>query len=138
MILFTFSVTICDAVKHYIDGLFFFTLCILLSVMMVYKYWDLITKEDLEFSCQEALGISLVSFVPCDACVIDAEVFYKRQAKTVDGDFQFALCYVVSRNSTTPPLGDKGQRRRSSRILTQLCTGSVHFNKYLVVIGVVD
>jgi len=50
VVLFVFSVTICDAVKHYIDGLFFFTLCMLLSVMMVYKYWDSITKEDLEFS----------------------------------------------------------------------------------------
>ncbi|GJJ13840.1 Chitin synthase, class 7 [Clathrus columnatus] len=50
LVLFAFSVTICDAVKHYIDGLFFFTLCMLLSVMMVYKYWDSITKEDLEFS----------------------------------------------------------------------------------------
>ena len=50
LVLFAFSVQICDAVKHYIDGLFFFTVCILLSVMMVYKYWDSITKEDLEFS----------------------------------------------------------------------------------------
>ncbi|KAF8060781.1 chitin synthase III catalytic subunit [Lyophyllum atratum] len=50
VLLFAFSTTICDAIKHYIDGLFFFTLCILLSVMMVYKYWDSITKEDLEFS----------------------------------------------------------------------------------------
>jgi hypothetical protein len=50
VVLFAFSVTICDAAKHYIDGLFIFTLCMLLSVMMVYKYWDSITKEDLEFS----------------------------------------------------------------------------------------
>lgn len=50
VIMFAFSVTICDAIKHYIDGLFFFTLCMLLSVMMVYKYWDSITREDLEFS----------------------------------------------------------------------------------------
>lgn len=32
------------------DGLFFANTLILLSVMMVYKYWDSITKEDLEFS----------------------------------------------------------------------------------------
>ncbi|EIN13146.1 chitin synthase export chaperone [Punctularia strigosozonata HHB-11173 SS5] len=50
ILLFAFSATICDAIKHYIDGLFFFHLCMLLSVMMVYKYWDSITKEDLEFS----------------------------------------------------------------------------------------
>ncbi|CAK5269869.1 unnamed protein product [Mycena citricolor] len=49
-LLFGFSVTICNAIKHYIDGLFFFTLCMLLSVMMIYKYWDSITREDLEFS----------------------------------------------------------------------------------------
>lgn len=35
---------------HYVDGMFFAVICTLLSVMMVYKYWDSITKEDLEFS----------------------------------------------------------------------------------------
>ncbi len=50
VIQFGFSVTICDAISHYIDGLFFNSLCSLLAVMMVYKYWDSITKEDLEFS----------------------------------------------------------------------------------------
>ncbi|KAK4056961.1 Chitin synthase, class 7 [Microbotryomycetes sp. JL221] len=50
VILYGFSTTICDAVHHYIDGIFFQTLCTLFSVMMVYKYWDSITKEDLEFS----------------------------------------------------------------------------------------
>jgi len=50
ILLFAFSATICNAIKHYIDGLFFFSLCMLLSVMMVYKYWDSITREDLEFS----------------------------------------------------------------------------------------
>lgn len=37
VLLFAFSVTICDSVQHYIDGLFFFVLCMLLSVMMIYK-----------------------------------------------------------------------------------------------------
>ncbi|KAJ1799654.1 Chitin synthase, class 7 [Coemansia sp. RSA 2399] len=41
---------ICNAIKHYVDGVFFGTICTLLSVMMIYKYWDSITKEDLEFS----------------------------------------------------------------------------------------
>jgi len=50
VLLLAFSVKICVAVAHYIDGVFFFALCMLLSVMMVYKYWDSITKEDLEFS----------------------------------------------------------------------------------------
>jgi hypothetical protein len=50
VLLFAFSVTICDAIKHYIDGLFFFTLCMLLSVMMIYKYWDSITVRNPPFS----------------------------------------------------------------------------------------
>ncbi|PTB65035.1 hypothetical protein BBK36DRAFT_5493 [Trichoderma citrinoviride] len=50
VILYAFSAQICVAVSHYLDGLFFATVCNLLAVMMVYKYWDSITKEDLEFS----------------------------------------------------------------------------------------
>jgi hypothetical protein len=49
ILLFAFSAKICDAIKHYIDGLFFFTLCMLLSVMMVYKYWDSITVRRVGF-----------------------------------------------------------------------------------------
>ncbi|CDH56079.1 chitin synthase export chaperone [Lichtheimia corymbifera JMRC:FSU:9682] len=50
VLMYVFSVLICKQVKHYVDGMFFGTICTLLSVMMVYKYWDSITKEDLEFS----------------------------------------------------------------------------------------
>ncbi|KAI8868430.1 hypothetical protein GQ42DRAFT_164145 [Ramicandelaber brevisporus] len=45
-----FSAQICEAAKHYFDGLFFGTICTLLAVMMTYKYWDSITKDDLEFT----------------------------------------------------------------------------------------
>jgi len=48
--LYTLSNTICEASQHFLDGLFIATICNLLAVMMVYKYWDSITKEDLEFS----------------------------------------------------------------------------------------
>jgi hypothetical protein len=47
---YVLSVPICDLAKHYVDGLFFGTICSLLAIMMVYKFWDGITKEDLEFS----------------------------------------------------------------------------------------
>ncbi|MCJ1230630.1 Chitin synthase, class 7 [Toensbergia leucococca] len=50
VILYVFSDTICDRIQHYLSGLFFATICNLLAVMMIYKYWDSITKEDLEFS----------------------------------------------------------------------------------------
>lgn len=50
VILYVFSTQICESVQHYLDGLFFATICNLLAVMMVYKYWDSITREDLEFS----------------------------------------------------------------------------------------
>ena len=37
VILYAFSAKICTAVSHYLDGLFFATVCNLLGVMMVYK-----------------------------------------------------------------------------------------------------
>ncbi|CAO3612148.1 unnamed protein product [Mucor hiemalis] len=50
VLMYVFSVFICDNTKHYVDGMFFGAICQLLTVMMIYKYWDSITKEDLEFS----------------------------------------------------------------------------------------
>lgn len=50
VVMYAFSSTICGATSHYLDGLFIATICNLLAVMMIYKYWDSITKEDLEFS----------------------------------------------------------------------------------------
>ncbi|QIW94633.1 hypothetical protein AMS68_000151 [Peltaster fructicola] len=50
VLLYVFSDTICNGASHYIDGVFLATLCNLLAVMLVYKFWDSITKEDLEFS----------------------------------------------------------------------------------------
>ncbi|KAI9794933.1 MAG: Chitin synthase, class 7 [Candelina submexicana] len=50
VVLYVFGASICESVSHYFDGLFIATICNLLAVMMVYKYWDSITREDLEFS----------------------------------------------------------------------------------------
>jgi len=50
VILYVLNTPICEGVQHYMDGLFFATICNLLAVMMVYKFWDSITQEDLEFS----------------------------------------------------------------------------------------
>lgn len=50
IIVYVFGAQICEGVNHYLDGLVFATTCNLLAVMMVYKFWDSITKEDLEFS----------------------------------------------------------------------------------------
>jgi len=50
VILYALGADLCQAVQHYLDALFFTTICNLLAVMMVYKYWDSITTEDLEFS----------------------------------------------------------------------------------------
>ncbi|KAF2718924.1 hypothetical protein K431DRAFT_252411 [Polychaeton citri CBS 116435] len=50
VLVYALSNTVCENVAHYMDGLFFATLLNLLAVMMVYKFWDSITKEDLEFS----------------------------------------------------------------------------------------
>ncbi|KAI1828388.1 chitin synthase export chaperone [Xylaria intraflava] len=50
VLLYAVSATICNSTSHYVDGLLFATVGNLLAVMMIYKYWDSITKEDLEFS----------------------------------------------------------------------------------------
>ncbi|KAL1302332.1 hypothetical protein AAFC00_002742 [Neodothiora populina] len=50
LLLYVFNPEICDSIKHYMDGTLFAAICNLFAVMMVYKYWDSITKEDLEFS----------------------------------------------------------------------------------------
>lgn len=45
-----FSSQICEGVKHYLDGLFFGSICNIFTLMMVYKTWDITTDDDLEFS----------------------------------------------------------------------------------------
>lgn len=50
VITYVFSQTICNKASHYIDGLFIGSLCNLFTVMMIYKFWDMITTDDLEFS----------------------------------------------------------------------------------------
>jgi hypothetical protein len=47
---YIFSKSVCELTKHYVDGLFFGTICSLISVMIIYKYWNSITRDDLEFS----------------------------------------------------------------------------------------
>lgn len=44
VILYVFNETICNAVQHYLDGLFFATICNLLAVMMIYKVGFSLTK----------------------------------------------------------------------------------------------
>lgn len=50
LLAYIFNQTICERLTHYVDGLFFASLGNLFAVMMVYKYWDMITPEDFEFS----------------------------------------------------------------------------------------
>lgn len=50
ILVYVFNDRICNGTTHYVDGLFFGSLCNIFAVMMVYKFWDMITTEDLEFS----------------------------------------------------------------------------------------
>lgn len=45
VVLYVFSNTICNALQHYLDGLFIATICNLLAVMMVYKVRLLILQH---------------------------------------------------------------------------------------------
>lgn len=48
VILYVFSDTICNNVQHYLDGLFFATICNLLAVMMVYKVCAIMASSELD------------------------------------------------------------------------------------------
>ncbi|KAI9339285.1 chitin synthase III catalytic subunit [Obelidium mucronatum] len=47
---FGLSTSLCTVSNHYIDGIFFGCIFMLLAVMMVYKYWDSVTRDDVEFA----------------------------------------------------------------------------------------
>lgn len=53
---YVFNKHICERLNHYVDALFFSSLGNLFAVMMVYKYWDMITPEDFEFSVAPVVG----------------------------------------------------------------------------------
>lgn len=50
VLMYAVNTQICEGTKHYVDGVFFATACNLFAVMMIYKFWDMITVDDLEFS----------------------------------------------------------------------------------------
>lgn len=56
IMLYALGTTICNGASHYFDSIFFTTITNLLAVMMVYKFWDSITTEDLEFSVGAKTG----------------------------------------------------------------------------------
>lgn len=61
---YVFSYQICKGAKHYIDGLFFGSLCNVFTMMMIYKFWDMITTDDLEFSVAVEHGVN--TYIPED------------------------------------------------------------------------
>ncbi|ODV60746.1 Chs7p ASCRUDRAFT_35546 [Ascoidea rubescens DSM 1968] len=50
VLLYALSNIICEGCNHYLDSLFFTSLANVFTYMMLFKYWDMITLEDLEFS----------------------------------------------------------------------------------------
>ncbi|KAL7414361.1 chitin synthase III catalytic subunit-domain-containing protein [Mrakia frigida] len=124
VVLFAFSVTVCDAVEHYIDGLFFFVLCMLLSVMMVYKYWDSITKEDLEFAVGDKGAVWEVK-----ECVVPSSFPPSRLASLPPRlrVFEVVALYLLTRSVSLPPslsvpcshLRTPTSRRRTTSLRTE-------------------
>ncbi|GMG21249.1 unnamed protein product [Ambrosiozyma monospora] len=49
LLLYAFSHPICTSLKHYVDGAIFSTLSNMFAIMMVYKFWDIITFDDDEY-----------------------------------------------------------------------------------------
>lgn len=50
LLMYAFGFLICNSVRHYIDGAFFGTACNLFAFLMIYRAYDTITAEDLEFT----------------------------------------------------------------------------------------
>lgn len=59
VILYGFSDTICTAVSHYVDGLFFASICNLLAVMMVYKVCSRLPPQSFYFPFSRTFVICL-------------------------------------------------------------------------------
>ena len=58
IILYVLADEICEGVQHYLDGLFFATICNLLAVMMVYKVWPLcIASANIQLIFTTVLGL---------------------------------------------------------------------------------
>ncbi|KAK9468942.1 chitin synthase III catalytic subunit [Lipomyces arxii] len=95
ILLYVFSNKLCDQMKHYLDGLFFATVCNLFGVMMIYKYWDSITKEDLEFSVGSRPAVPAIN-------PWDAKEYYDddRRPYTNDGSEFTSSFYALNRNSS--------------------------------------
>lgn len=62
VILYVFSNRICEAVSHYLDGLFFATICNLLAVMMVYKVCPRLAPSDDELFWPRRLIQAVLGF----------------------------------------------------------------------------
>lgn len=60
VILYAFGKKICEGVSHYLDGLFFATVCNLLGVMMVYKVSDYCSKNKTPLPSVSAILIDSV------------------------------------------------------------------------------
>ncbi|KAJ3302205.1 Chitin synthase, class 7 [Kappamyces sp. JEL0829] len=84
---FALSNQTCGLAQHYLDGMFFSTIFNLLAVMMVYKFWDSITKEDLEFS----VGIKSHTWEIKDPLLSDAAMANMQNAMLDYGSTQPAL-----------------------------------------------
>lgn len=50
LLMFAFGRLICEHTRHYIDGIFFATFCNMVSFLMIYRAYDTVTAEDLEFT----------------------------------------------------------------------------------------
>ncbi|KAB5518002.1 chitin synthase III catalytic subunit [Coniochaeta sp. 2T2.1] len=96
IILYAFSSKLCSAISHYVDGLFFATTCNLLAVMMIYKYWDSITREDLEFS----VGTRMNNWEVKELLPADEDVNNRRN--TVYNDDPYAQSSAFETHPYTP------------------------------------
>ncbi|KAI5205229.1 chitin synthase export chaperone [Aureobasidium subglaciale] len=93
VIIYAFGKAVCEGINHYMDGLVIATVCNLLAVMMIYKFWDSITKEDLEFS----VGARVNNW-DLKAQLLNEEE--KRATMYMDSEYDSSLYYQAPRQQS--------------------------------------
>lgn len=97
---FLLSERICESTRHLIDGNFFGCLCLCVTVMMIYKYWDTVTEDEDEVG---VIGRDDDWYV--DEAALQWTDF-KAEKQQQEQQQQFTIVHPMDSFATRVPTGD--------------------------------
>jgi len=125
VILYALSDSICESVNHYLDGLFFATICNLLAVMMIYKVGFHVTGVETNANSLRSTGIpsreKTSSSVSAQSSTTgrsrnsSQKTIGERQCTQTPPSTPAAMCITNKDSNALPPM---------TATLTDLCTKS--------------